>query len=201
MPPLEIFDKHKDKEIFIFGDFNAKHLDWNYEYNNVSGNKLREWLIDNGFVTLHPCHPTAKRSNYVIDFRIERNKENWEIERLLEGNSDHYPVLFLSPFPATKNGVFRKTNWKLFTFFLEVVHCYWNTIVYEIDYNTFFDMFSHFLAALSDGCTNFEQIKHFRPPWLFHLVELLRTVNKFKRRFRKTRFFEDYKTFTRWTIS
>ena len=198
MPPLEIFDKHKDKEIFIFGDFNAKHQDWKCEYNNTSGNKLKEWLIDNGFDILHPHHPTSKRSRSVIDFGIGKNKERWGIERLLEGNSDHYPVLFLSPFPATENGFFRKTNWKLFTFFLEVIYCYWNTLVYETNYNTFFDIFSQFLAALSDRCTDFEQIKNFRPPWPPYLVELVRTTNKFKRKFRKSRFFEDYKIFRYW---
>ncbi|CAF3609920.1 unnamed protein product [Rotaria sp. Silwood1] len=125
MPPLEIFDKYKDKEIFIFGDFNAKHQDWKCEENNVSGNKLREWLLDNGFETLHPCHPTSKRSNSVIDFGIGR-------------------------------------------------------------------------TALSVRCTTFEQINNFRPPWPSYLVELVKLVNKFKRRFRKTRFFEDYKNFKYW---
>jgi hypothetical protein len=124
MPPVELFDKHKEKEIFIFGDFNAKHQNWNCECNNVSGNKLKEWLLENGFEIIHPSLPTSKRSNSVIDFGIGRSKENWGIERLVEGTSNHYPILFLSPFPATENGVFRKTNWKLFSFFLQVVHSY-----------------------------------------------------------------------------
>jgi hypothetical protein len=65
IPPLELFDKHKEKEIFIFGDFNAKHQDWKCENNNVSG-----------------------------------SKENWGIERLVEGTSDHYPILFFITFPC-----------------------------------------------------------------------------------------------------
>jgi len=198
LPPLELFDKHKDKEIFIFGDFNAKHQDWNCEYSNVSGNKLKEWLLENGFETLHPSQPTSKRSNSVIDFGIGRSKANWGIERLAEGTSDHYPVLFSSPFPAAENGVFRKTNWKIFTFFLQVVHCYWNALVYKTDYNLFFDEFSYFLAALSDRCSSFEHVKNFRPPWPPHLVNLVRTVNQFKRKFRKNRFLQDYKTFRFW---
>ncbi|CAF3541531.1 unnamed protein product [Rotaria sp. Silwood1] len=84
MPPLEIFDKYKDKEIFIFGDFNAKHQDWNCECNNVSGNKLKEWLIDNGFETLHPYQPTSKRSNSVIDFGIGRKKK---LQRMKDGQN------------------------------------------------------------------------------------------------------------------
>jgi hypothetical protein len=194
-PPFELFDKHKEKEIFIFGDFNSKHQDWNCECNNVSGNKLKEWLLENGFEILHPYLPTSKRSNSIIDFGIGRTKENWGIERLVEGTSDHYPVLFISPFPATENGFFRKTNWKLFTFFLQVVHSYWNAMVYKTDYNVFFDVFSRFLAALSDRCTSFEHVKNFRPPWPPHLVNLVRKVNKYKRRFRKTRFLQDYNTF------
>ncbi len=70
IPPLELFDKHKDKEIFIFGDFNVKHEDWNCECNNVSGKRLKEWLLVNGFVILHPSQPTSNRSNSVIDFGI-----------------------------------------------------------------------------------------------------------------------------------
>jgi hypothetical protein len=73
------------------------------------------------------------------------------------------------------------------------VHCYWNTLVYKVNYNIFFDIFSRFLATLSDRCTIFEHVKNFRPPWPPHLVKLVRTVNQFKRRFRKTRFLEDYK--------
>jgi hypothetical protein len=90
--------------------FNEKHQDWNCECNNNSGNKLRDWLVENGFEIMHTSHPTAKRSNSVIDFGIGRSNKYWEIERLSEGNSDHYPVLFLSPLPATENVFFRKTN-------------------------------------------------------------------------------------------
>ncbi len=38
-------------------------------------------------------------------------------------------------------------------------------------------------------------MQNFRPPWPPHLVNLVQTVNKFKRRFRKTRFYEDHKAF------
>ncbi|CAF1249746.1 unnamed protein product [Rotaria sp. Silwood1] len=48
-PLLEIFDMHKDKKMYLFGDFNAKHSQWNCENSNVSGNKLIEWLNGNGF--------------------------------------------------------------------------------------------------------------------------------------------------------
>lgn len=198
MISLDLFDKHKEKEIFIFGDFNAKHQDWNCVNNNVSGNQLKEWLLGNGFEILHPSHPTSKRSRSVTDFGIGRSKENWGIERLVEGTSDHYPVLFTSPLPATENGVFRKTNWKLFTFFLQAIHCYWNSLVYQVNHDVFFDLFSRFLAATSDRCTTFEHIKKFRPPWPPHLVSLVRTVNKYKTIFRKTRFLHDYKVFKFW---
>jgi len=41
-PPLDLFDRHKDKDVFIFDDFNAKHENWKCEKNNVSGNRLKK---------------------------------------------------------------------------------------------------------------------------------------------------------------
>ncbi|CAF4341313.1 unnamed protein product [Didymodactylos carnosus] len=31
LPPFELFEKHKDKDIYLFGDYNAKHSNWNCE--------------------------------------------------------------------------------------------------------------------------------------------------------------------------
>jgi hypothetical protein len=197
-PPFDVFDKHKDKNVYFFGDFNSKHGNWNCETSNVSGNRLNEWLEDNGFETIHTSCRTSKKSNSVIDFCVGKCKENWSVERLDEGNSDHYPILFFPPFTAGENGIFRKTNWDMFTFFLQVVYPYWNTFVYNVDYNCFFNVFSQFLAALRDRCSDYENIKLFRPPWPPHLVDLVRIVNKYKRKFRRTRFLGDYKNFKYW---
>ncbi|CAF3974841.1 unnamed protein product, partial [Rotaria sp. Silwood1] len=196
-PLLEIFDMHKDKKMYLFGDFNAKHSQWNCENSNVSGNKLNEWLNGNGFEVIHSIVETSKRSKSVIDFCIGRNKDNWHVERLEEGTSDYYPIMFFSPFTAGENGMFRKTNWRMFAFFLKVVYPYWNAFVYNVDYNFFFDIFSQFLyiAALCDRCSEYVNIKKFRPPWPPHLVELVRLVNKLKRKFRRTRFLGDYQNF------
>jgi len=139
IPPFEMFDMHKDKKIYLFGDFNAKHSQWNCEESNVSGNKLNEWINENGFEIIHTISETSKRSKSVIDFCISRNKDNWQVERLEEGTSDHYPIIFFSPFTADENGTFRKTNWRMFAFFLKVVYPYWNALVYNVDYNFCFE--------------------------------------------------------------
>src|ERR1700722_15484973 len=52
-PPLDIFETHRDKNIYFFGDFNAKHESWKCDKNNVSGNKLKDWLDANGFEVLN----------------------------------------------------------------------------------------------------------------------------------------------------
>ncbi|CAF4932124.1 unnamed protein product [Rotaria sp. Silwood1] len=109
-PLLEIFDMHKDKKMYLFGDFNAKHSQWNCENSNVSGNKLNEWLNGNGF---------------------------------------------------------------------------------EVEIRTIGTL----KAALCDRCSEYINIKKFRPPWPPHLVELVRLVNKLKRKFRRTRFLGDYQNF------
>ncbi|CAF4889961.1 unnamed protein product, partial [Rotaria socialis] len=40
IPPFHLFTKFRDKYFCIFGDFNAKHVDWKCEMNNVSGNRI-----------------------------------------------------------------------------------------------------------------------------------------------------------------
>ncbi|CAF1042490.1 unnamed protein product [Didymodactylos carnosus] len=34
LPPFELFEKHKDKDIYLFGEYNAKHSNWNCENRN-----------------------------------------------------------------------------------------------------------------------------------------------------------------------
>lgn len=195
--PFDVFDRHKEKEIFIFGDFNAKHKNWECEKSNVSRNKLYEWLNENGFEVMHCSKPTSKKSDSIIDFGIGKDIKQWKIDRLEEGTSDHYPMLFFSPFISNEKGVFKKTNGNLFNFFLQAVYPYWNCLVYNYEYNFFFDLLSEFLAALHDRCSEYLSIQKFRPPWLPHLVNLAKTVNKARRKFRKTRFLGDYHNFTK----
>jgi hypothetical protein len=195
-PPLDLFDRHKEKDIFIFGDYNAKHESWKCERNNVSGNKLKEWMDDNGFEVIHCNRPTSKKSNSVIDFGIGKNIEKWSVDRLEEGTSDHYPVLFFSPFTSNEKGVFKKTNWNLFTFFLQSIYPYWTSLVYNLEYNVFFNLFSEFLAALCDRSSEYVSILKFRPPWPPFLVNLAKSVNKMKRKFRRTRYLGDYYNFS-----
>ncbi len=67
-PHFDMFDKHKDKNVYIFGDFNSKHANWNCEKSNVSGNRLNEWLEESGLEIIHPKCQTSKKSNSIIDF-------------------------------------------------------------------------------------------------------------------------------------
>ena len=119
---LEALEQHKNNEIVLRGDFNAKHPQWNHEKSNPSGNKLYERLNENGLTALHTSSATSKKSKSAIDFGIGRRTINWQVARLPEGTSDHYSVLFPSPFSVVENRISRKTNWKMFTFFLRVTH-------------------------------------------------------------------------------
>lgn len=115
--------------------------------------------------------------------------------RIQEGTSDRYSVLFLSPFSAGENSISRKTNWKMFTFFLRVTHPYLSALVYNIEFNAYFDIFSSFIAPLCDRCSVYESNKNSRPSWPPYLVKLAGKVNKSKRKFRRTRFLDDYHNF------
>jgi hypothetical protein len=198
-PPFELLLKQDNKNnIMIFGDFNAKHHDWGCNKNNTSGNKIKEWTEKEGLNILYPSKPTSKKSKSIIDFGIGIDITGWSAETLDEGTSDHYPVLFFSPFSAIENGVFRVTNWKIFHYFLQIVFPYGNTLVYNIVHDTFFELFSSFLAALWDRCSEYKHIKAFRPPWPPHLVILAKNVNKYKRKYRKTRFLNHFNDFLFW---
>ena len=103
-----MFHKYKNKDIDLFGDFNAKHKCWNCEKSNGNGHKLNE----NGFEIIHSLFETSKNSKSVINFCITKNKKNknWQVERLNGRIFDPYSILFFSSFAAADNGVFRKTN-------------------------------------------------------------------------------------------
>jgi hypothetical protein len=198
IPPFELFPTHDNKNIIIFGDFNAKHQEWGCGKNNTSGNHTKEWLENEGWNILYPLKPTSKKSKSIIDFAIGQDINGWNAETLDEGTSDHYPVIFFSPLSATDNGSFRATNWKIFYYFLQSTFSYWNSLVYNMDHDTFFDIFSSFLAALWDRCSEYKYVNTFRTPWPPHLVMMAKNVNKYKRKYRRTRFLNHFNDFLFW---
>ncbi len=115
---------------------------------------------------------TSKRSDSIIDFGITHDEVGWNIEVLEEATSDHWPILFQSPLVVDDTLLFRQTNWSLFTFFLSAIFQYWNALVYNLDTESFFTLFSSFLNALQDRCSNYKTIEKFRPPWPPKLVLL-----------------------------
>lgn len=186
LTPIEIFDVFKGKEFFLFGDFNAKHTSWSCESNNNSGVELNKWLEDSGYEGIFPSVATSRRSNAIIDFAIGQSASGWTTEVVDIGTSDHYPILFSSPFSTEKQLIFRKTNWTIFTFFLTCSYQYWNAFVYNIDAQEFFTLFSKFLKALWDRVSTYEMVQKYRPPWPEHLVVLAKQVNNMRRKYRKT---------------
>ena len=72
-PPFDILDAHKDRNVYIFGDYNAKHESWRCEKRNISGNKLKEWLDLNGFEVIRCTKRTLKKSDSIIDFGISKD--------------------------------------------------------------------------------------------------------------------------------
>ncbi|CAF1681552.1 unnamed protein product [Rotaria magnacalcarata] len=194
-PPFELFQTHDNNNIIIFGDFNAKHQEWGCEKNNPSGNRIKEWMENEGWNIIHPSKPTSKKSKSIIDFAIVQDNNGWNAETLDEGTLDHYPVIFFSPFAATEDGSFRATNWKMFYYFLQSIFSYWNSLVYNMDHDAFFEIFSAFLAALWDRCSEYKYAKAFRTPWPPYLVTIAKNVNKYKRKYRRTRFLNDFNVF------
>lgn len=185
--PLHLLSKYKDDQFVLFGDYNAKHSYWHCPKNNAKGNELFNWIQSSGVEVMSTVEATSRRSEAVIDFGITHDASGWKAERLDEGTSDHYPILFQSSYCADEGSYFRKTNWKLFSFFLTIIFEYWNSLVYNLDINTFFDLFSLFISSLWDRCSTYEAVSQFKTPWPPPLVMLAKEVNRCRRKYRRTR--------------
>ncbi|CAF3563883.1 unnamed protein product, partial [Rotaria socialis] len=187
LPPFQLLSKYQNKSFYIFGDFNAKHINWGCKMNNTSGVHLLNWFESTGNEIIAPTKPTSKRSDAIIDFGITHDAKGWNTEVLTEGTSDHFPILFQSPIGKIEDAYFTKTNWKLFKFFLLLVHEYWMSLIYNLDEQTFFSLFSSFLSSLRDKCSIYENATKYRAPWPPELVLLARSVNKAKRSYRRNK--------------
>ncbi|CAM4986108.1 unnamed protein product, partial [Rotaria socialis] len=128
LPPFQIFNKCKNKQFFIFGDFNAKHTTWGCSKNNTSGIHLFDWLEATGNDLILPTSSTSKRSNAIIDFGITDSSQGWRSQVLNEATSDHWPIIFDAPFAIDNSITYKQTNWPVFTFFLSNIHQYWNSL-------------------------------------------------------------------------
>ncbi|CAF2108416.1 unnamed protein product [Rotaria magnacalcarata] len=196
LPPLELFEVCKDREFFLFGNFNAKHTAWLCKSNNSDGVEIKKWLDETGYEGIFSQTTTSKRSDAIIDFAIGYTNVGWSSEVLNIGTSDHFPVLFSSPIVAENTFIYQKTNWNLFTYFLSCVFQYWNACVYNIDEQQFFILFSNFLKALWDRTSTYEINRKYRPPWPPHLVSLAKQINYMRGKYRRTHFLiylEEYK--------
>ncbi|CAF3291452.1 unnamed protein product [Rotaria socialis] len=187
IPPFHLFTKCRNKSFCIFGDFNAKHVDWKCEVNNVSGSRIVSWLEETGNEMILPDKPTSRRSDAIIDFGLTHDATGWHTEVLEEGTSDHFPVLIQSPLNISDSAVFRKTNWNIFKFFLSCVYEYWLARVYNYDEQFFFTHFSLFLQNLWDRCSCCKPVKQYRPSWPSYLVMLAKEMNRSRRRYRRNK--------------
>jgi hypothetical protein len=185
--PRDLFDAIRNKPFYIFGDYNAKHKDWLCDKNNTCGTQIKDWLDDTGCEMIFPNQPTSKRSSSIIDFGITHDAQGWKAETLKEGSSDHYPILIQSPLSAGTNNFFRKTNWKIFSFFLSCVFPYFNSLVYNLEPDTFFLLFSSFLSSAWDRVSEYLPINKYRPPWPPYLVQMARRQNIARRKYRRSK--------------
>ena len=198
LPPFQLVTKYANKPFYIFGDFNAKHTLWGCKQNNTSGVHTINWLEATGNDMIVPNSITSRRSDSIIDFGISHDATGWNSQVLNEGTSDHWPILFQSPISIQNTTLYKQTNWKLFKFFLSSICQYWNSLVYNFDTDTFFSLFSTFLQALHDRCSSYRCIDKYRPPWPPLLVQTARTVNKYRRIYRRTHLREHLERFLIW---
>jgi len=72
-------------------------------------------------------------------------------------------------------------------FFLENVYQYWLSVVYNLDEQSFFNIFSLFLNSLWDRCSTYEESVKYRPRWPYDLVLLAKSVNRARRTYRRNK--------------
>lgn len=196
--PQSLFDKYVNKPFFIFGDYNAKHTDWLCNNNNTNGIQLKNWLDKTGCEMIYPNKPTSKRSSAIIDFGITFDANGWKAEVINEGTSDHYPILMQAPFSTGDNKFFRTTHWKVFTYFLECIFPYLNSLVYNHDADYFLDLFSSFLSSTWDRTSQYVPIKKYRPPWPPYLIQLARKLNKTRKKYRRMKSYTSLIEYLYW---
>ncbi|CAF2747679.1 unnamed protein product [Rotaria sp. Silwood2] len=187
LPPFQLISKYQSKPFYLFGDYNAKHTNWKCKRNNTSGVQLQNWLETAGNEMITPTKSTSRRSESIIDFGITHDASGWASEVLNDGTSDHFPILFQSPLAIGEGSLFRKTNRKIFKYFLIVISEYWRSMVYNLDEQTFFSLFPLFLSSLWDRCSTYEDTTKYRPPWPSELVLLAKSVNKARRAYRRNK--------------
>jgi hypothetical protein len=62
----------------MFGDFNAKHVDWRCKVNNVSGNHIVTWLKETENKMSAPKKPASHRSGTIIDLCLTHDAIGWQ---------------------------------------------------------------------------------------------------------------------------
>ena len=196
--PQHLFDRLVNEPFYVFGDYNAKHEDWLCERNNATGSQVKAWLECTGCEMIYPNQPTSKKSSAIIDFGITHNASGWQAQVVKEGTSDHFPVLIQAPLSVGENAFFRKTNWKIFSFFLACVFPYFNALAYNMDPDPFLELFADFLSSTWDRASVYLPVKKYRPPWPAHLVQLARQQNNSRKRYRRNRNEERLEEYLSW---
>ncbi|CAF3167810.1 unnamed protein product, partial [Rotaria sp. Silwood2] len=93
--PFHLCEKYINQAFIFFGDYNAKHTDWNCPKNNPSGNQLFKWLERSGVGVVYPNKSTSRKSEAVIDFGITNDANDWQcrfIQTKLENRLDWMTV-------------------------------------------------------------------------------------------------------------
>lgn len=119
-----------DKEFYVLGDFNAKHLSWNCNSTNSAGKVLFNIQQSRDFFIHHTSDPTyypyqQNRNPSVIDIVLSNSTLDMTLSVLeYEAPSDHRPLI-CTLHSAIANTVdishynFKLTNWNLYQNYIE----------------------------------------------------------------------------------
>lgn len=126
---------HLNYPIFLVGDLNAKHKQWNCKRNNAAGkillDKTRNEALNISFPLEHTYAPASdKKSPSTIDLIITNSKLEWTRPYVKDlFTSDHLPVFFqisggdnYKRLPCDNNNSkpnFSKANWREFRLHLD----------------------------------------------------------------------------------
>jgi hypothetical protein len=184
--PLPFFHQYRTANTIIVGDFNAHSPRWNCARTNRDGRLLERYADDAELCVCYPSHATSKLSSNRLDIAFVSDSD-WKSSVYFNGTSNHWPVLFESPWATKATGFFRDTRWLVYNRFLSLIFPYINSLVYNFENVYFAEFFTHLLSAVHIRTTRYISYSYYRRSLPPAILEQIKLFHQIRNRYYKTK--------------
>ena len=191
--------KNKIQNVLVFGDFNARNINWGDTTTNQRGRILFDFVNGSDFMLYTPADKTficPQNGGSVIDLMLAQGKikdiiqENW-IEKTTELFTGapirgHYPVIYSigvnNPARATKiYQDYNNTDWEVWTDLLECeLECSAGIIDSECNLEELVDQLNNAIKHASESIPSKIICKHSKPFWTPSLTTASKELSKLR---------------------